>query len=83
MISVQTSILLSLSPAYPLYYDQCTNQHSVIPLSCISSSLSQIKNGLPAVLVYRKGELLGNLLRVTDHLGQEFTEGDVEGFLQE
>lgn len=42
-----------------------------------------IKNGLPAVLVYRKGELLGNLLRVTDHLGQEFTEGDVEGFLQE
>ena len=44
---------------------------------------SQIKNGLPAVLVYRRGELVGNLLRVTDSLGEDFSEGDVEGFLQE
>ena len=45
--------------------------------------LPQIENGLPAVLVYRGGELVGNLLRVTDHLGKEFTPEDVEGFLQE
>ena len=41
------------------------------------------ENALPALLVYRGGELLGNLLRVTDSLGEDFTTDDLESFLQE
>lgn len=46
-------------------------------------SLDFSKNALPAMLVYRGGNLLGNLLRVTDSLGEEFTTEDVESFLHE
>jgi len=57
------------------------------PSSSSSSSLLflflQSKNALPAMLVYRGGNLLGNLLRVTDSLGEEFTTEDVESFLHE
>lgn len=41
------------------------------------------KNGLPAILVYKRGELVGNHLKVCDTLGVEFTADDVEGFLHE
>ena len=36
---------------------------------------------LPALLVYRAGELLGNFLSVTQHLNQEFYASDVEALL--
>lgn len=36
---------------------------------------------LPALLVYKAGELLGNFLSVTKHFGEEFFATDVEAFL--
>ena len=42
-----------------------------------------IQKGLPAILVYKGGVLLGNLLRVTDTLRDDFTAEDMESFLQE
>nr|XP_023662211.1 phosducin-like isoform X2 [Paramormyrops kingsleyae] len=38
---------------------------------------------LPAVLVYKAGELLGNFLHITQHLGEEFFAVDVEAFLNQ
>ncbi|KAM4624031.1 phosducin a isoform 1-T3 [Polymixia lowei] len=38
---------------------------------------------LPALLVYKAGELLGNFLSITKHLNEEFFATDVEAFLNE
>ncbi|XP_026170018.1 phosducin a [Mastacembelus armatus] len=38
---------------------------------------------LPALLVYKAGELLGNFLAVTKHFSEEFFATDVEVFLNE
>ncbi|XP_028816955.1 phosducin-like [Denticeps clupeoides] len=38
---------------------------------------------LPALLVYKGGELLGNFLAATQHLNEEFFATDVEAFLNE
>lgn len=38
---------------------------------------------LPALLVYKAGELLGNFLSVTQHFKEEFFATDVEVFLNE
>uniref|UniRef100_A0A673K833 Phosducin b n=1 Tax=Sinocyclocheilus rhinocerous TaxID=307959 RepID=A0A673K833_9TELE len=38
---------------------------------------------LPALLVYKAGELLGNFLAVTQHFSEEFFATDVEAFLNE
>ncbi|XP_040027328.2 phosducin [Gasterosteus aculeatus] len=38
---------------------------------------------LPALLVYKAGELLGNFLAVTKHFNENFFATDVEGFLNE
>ncbi|KAK9502800.1 hypothetical protein O3M35_011504 [Rhynocoris fuscipes] len=40
-------------------------------------------DGVPALLVYKEGQIIGNFVRVTDELGDEFYEGDVENFLVE
>lgn len=38
---------------------------------------------LPALLVYKAGELMGNFLSVTQHLNEDFFATDVEAFLNE
>ncbi|KAJ0059241.1 hypothetical protein NL108_009584 [Boleophthalmus pectinirostris] len=38
---------------------------------------------LPALLVYKAGELLGNFVAVTKHFAEEFFATDVEAFLNE
>ncbi|KAI5090347.1 phosducin 2 [Silurus meridionalis] len=40
-------------------------------------------NVLPAVLVYKGGEMLGNFLAITQHFNDEFVATDVEAFLNE
>lgn len=41
------------------------------------------KFGTPALLVYKKGQLIGNFVHVTDYLGIDFYSSDVEAFLIE
>lgn len=38
---------------------------------------------MPALLVYKNGELIGNFVSLADEFGQEFNENDVEDFLVE
>lgn len=39
--------------------------------------------GVPALLIYKGGQLIGNFVRVTDDLGTDFFAEDVEAFLTE
>lgn len=41
------------------------------------------KEGVPALLVYKAGQVIGNFVRVTDYLGDDFYASDVEAFLTE
>ncbi|XP_019851966.1 PREDICTED: phosducin-like protein [Amphimedon queenslandica] len=41
------------------------------------------EKGLPAILVYKSGNMIGNLLRVTDTLGESFKMNDIEDFLHD
>lgn len=46
-------------------------------------SLNFKKCGVPALLAYRAGQLIGNFVRITDELGDDFYANDVENFLIE
>jgi len=47
------------------------------------ASVLQAVSGVPALLVYRKGELIGNFVHLSDEFGDEFYSTDVESFLIE
>lgn len=47
------------------------------------TSVSFKKTALPALLAYKNGQVVGNFVRITDDLGEEFYDGDVENFLIE
>ncbi|XP_046574111.1 phosducin-like protein [Haliotis rubra] len=40
-------------------------------------------NGVPALLIYRNQELIGNYIRLSDEFGEDFFASDIECFLQE
>lgn len=43
----------------------------------------QAKDGVPALLVYKAGEMIGNFIRISDELGDDFFSSDVESILEE
>ena len=43
----------------------------------------QKSEGVPALLVYKKGELIGNFLCLSREFGDDFYATDVESFLDE
>ncbi|XP_054854393.1 phosducin-like protein isoform X2 [Eublepharis macularius] len=51
--------------------------------SLIGASTHFTNNALPTLLVYKGGELIGNFVRITDQLGEDFFAVDLEAFLQE
>lgn len=40
-------------------------------------------NGLPALLIYKSGQLVGNFVRLTDDLGNDFCAEDIQNYLVE
>lgn len=40
-------------------------------------------NGVPALLIYKNGELIGNFIRLSDEFGEDFYATEVESYLQE
>ncbi|XP_032998961.1 phosducin-like protein [Lacerta agilis] len=69
--------MVCLATEYPLVKFCCVRS------SLIGASSRFTTSALPALLVYKGGELVGNFVRVTDQLGEDFFAGDLEGFLQE
>nr|XP_033817157.1 phosducin-like protein isoform X2 [Geotrypetes seraphini] len=51
--------------------------------SLIGASTRFTSSALPALLVYKGSELIGNFVRVTDQLGDDFFAVDLEAYLQE
>ncbi|XP_069842283.1 phosducin-like protein [Dendropsophus ebraccatus] len=51
--------------------------------SLLGTSSKFTKNALPALLVYKSGDLVGNFVRITDQLGDDFFAVDLEAFLHE
>lgn len=71
------SCLEKLAPEYPL-----------IKFCKILSTATQLSkqfktSALPALLVYKNGQIIGNFVRLHDELGDEFYHSDVENFLIE
>jgi len=50
--------------------------------SCVDCVLKAV-SGLPAILVYKKGEVIGNFVRLTDEFGDDMYPADIESFLIE
>lgn len=46
-------------------------------------SINFAVSGVPALLIYKNGELIGNFIHLTDEFGDEFYATDVESFLVE
>lgn len=69
--------LVSLAEDYP-YVKFCKILGSI-------SGLSKhfIEKGIPALLVYKKGQLIGNFVQLREQLGTDFYASDVESFLIE
>lgn len=72
MISFFSVLLLDLQVKF------CRVRGSAVGTSALFRS-----SALPALLLYRGGELVGNLVRVSDQLGDDFYATDVEALLQE
>jgi len=69
--------LISLAEEYP-HVKFCRILGSIAGLS------KQFKKfGIPTLLVYKNGQVIGNFVHVTDHLGIDFYSSDVEAFLIE
>ena len=49
----------------------------------VKIGLFQSVSGVPALLIYKHGELIGNFVRLSDEFGDEFYATDVESFLVE
>ncbi|XP_051907896.1 phosducin-like protein [Hippocampus zosterae] len=69
--------LACLAQEYPLV-KFCSVRSSAIGTSPLFRD-----GALPALLVYKAGELIGNFVRLTDQLGEDFFAVDVEALLQE
>lgn len=69
--------LLCLAQEYPLV------KFCSVRSSAISTSALFRDSALPALLVYKGGDLIGNFVRVTDQLGEDFFAVDLEALLQE
>ncbi|XP_034947209.1 phosducin-like protein [Chelonus insularis] len=69
--------LITLAEEYP-HVKFCKILGSVVGLSKHFK-----KEGVPAILVYKNGQVIGNYVHVTDTLGTDFYVSDVENFLLE
>ncbi|KAL5014167.1 hypothetical protein ScPMuIL_008437 [Solemya velum] len=69
--------LLCLAQEYP------TVKFCKIRASEARLSMKFAATGVPALLIYKNGELIGNFIRLSDDLGDDFFATDLESFLQE
>lgn len=68
--------------------DKLAKKYQHVKFCCLDASVAGmsyefIKNGVPALLVYKNGDLVGNFVSLGDEFGEKFDEGDVEDFLVE
>ncbi|RUS73429.1 hypothetical protein EGW08_018804 [Elysia chlorotica] len=69
--------LMCLAQEYP------TIKFCKLSASDAKMSFSFVERGVPALLVYKNKDLIGNYVRLREEFGDDFFAGDVESFLQE
>ncbi|GFR95510.1 phosducin-like protein [Elysia marginata] len=69
--------LMCLAQEYP------TVKFCKLSASDAKMSFSFVEKGVPALLVYKNKDLIGNYVRLREEFGDDFFAGDVESFLQE
>lgn len=68
---------------------QClAQQYPLVKFCCLEASSAGMSKhfenyGVPALLIYKGGQLIGNFIRLTDEFGVDFYSDDVENFLLE
>lgn len=75
--SVMNGCLISLSQEYP------TVKFCKLVSSLAGMSRQFKIRGVPALLVYKGGQMIANFVRITDELGHDFYANDVENLLLE
>lgn len=65
-----------------LYFAWCISSSKQL-FSILIILVSQRKEGLPALLVYKGGQIVGNFVKLEDTFGEDFFAVDVESFLIE
>lgn len=69
-------------------FNQLCKVYENVKFCCISGSVAGISrqfkaDGIPALLVYKAGNLVGNFVQLSGELGNEFNVEDVQSFLIE
>lgn len=68
---------------------QCLSaEYPYVKFCCLEASSAGMskhfeESGVPALLVYKAGNMIGNFVRLTDEFGSDFFAVDVENFLVE
>jgi len=55
----------------------------VFPFHLFARFFIQTSEGLPALLAYKSGQIIGNFVKLEDTFGEDFFAVDVESFLIE
>ncbi|KAF8787236.1 phosducin-like protein isoform X2 [Argiope bruennichi] len=69
-------------------FEELAVEYPEVKFCCVEVSVAGLsrhfeRRGVPAILIYKSGNLVGNFIRVTDELGDEFVTSDVENYLLE
>lgn len=69
-------------------FEELAVEYPEVKFCCVEVSIAGLsrhfeRRGVPAILIYKNGNLMGNFIRVTDELGDEFVTSDVENYLLE
>ncbi|CAL1277066.1 unnamed protein product [Larinioides sclopetarius] len=69
-------------------FEELAVEYPEVKFCCVEVSVAGLsrhfeRRGVPAILIYKNGSLVGNFIRVTDELGDEFVTSDVENYLLE
>ncbi|KAI2809264.1 hypothetical protein BLOT_000411 [Blomia tropicalis] len=68
--------------------DKLAKKYQHVKFCCLDASIAGmsyefVKYGVPALLVYKNGDLVGNFVSLGEEFGKEFDDNDVEDFLVE
>ncbi|XP_041347705.1 phosducin-like protein [Gigantopelta aegis] len=69
--------LMCLAQEYP------TVKFCRMKASTVRLSMNFTEKGLPALLIYKNGLMVGNFVRMSDEFGEDFFATEIESFLQE
>ncbi|GIX77106.1 phosducin-like protein [Caerostris extrusa] len=69
-------------------FEELAVEYPEVKFCCVEVSVAGLsrhfeRRGVPAILIYKNGSLMGNFIRVTDELGDEFVTSDIENYLLE